>query len=141
MSKSTIFEKLENDIAAYGWHVISVFGDNFPNFSYTIGFTETLNHPEIIISGLDTKLAHLLLNDIGELIKNGQSFKHGQLSNEVLENYSVKFENVTDKDILEYFVAAHRHYGEGNFKALQCIWPNKDDNFQTTTNDQQEILS
>ena len=141
MPESKVMEKVSKDIAEHGWHVLSVFGENMPNFSYTIGFTETLSHPEVIISGLETKLAHLLLNDIGELIKKGQSFEHGASSDEVLKNCPVKFENVTKKNILEYLRAANNHYGEGNFQALQCIWPDKDGNFQSATDEEQEILS
>lgn len=68
MPQSNVMKKVSNDIKTHGWHVLSVFCKDLPNFSYTIGFTETLNHPEIVISGLDSKLAHLLLNDIGNLI-------------------------------------------------------------------------
>ena len=141
MPESEVMEKVRRDIAEHGWHVLSVFSENMPNFSYTIGFTETLTHPEVIISGIESKLAHLLLNDIGELIKKGQFFEHGASSNEVLKNYLVKFENVTEKNIPEYFRAANNLYGEGNFKALQCIWPDKYGNFQSSTDKEQEILS
>lgn len=68
MSNSKVLDKLKSDIEKYGWHVLSVFGNDLPNFAYSIGFTETLNHPEIVISGLNTDLMHELLNDIGSLI-------------------------------------------------------------------------
>ena len=141
MPEQKIMEKVRKDIAEHGWHVLSVFSENMPNFSYTIGFTETFAHPEVIISRIDSKLAHLLLNDIGELIRKGQFFEHGATANDVLKNYPVKFENVSENNILEYFRAAKNLYGEGHFKALQCIWPDKYGNFQSCTDKKQEILS
>jgi hypothetical protein len=141
MPQSSVMQKVSSDIKAHGWHVLSVFGKDLPNFSYTIGFTETLNHPEIVISGLESKLAHLLLNDIGNLIINGHAFKNGDFSDQILKNYPVKFETVRNENISEYFAAANNHYGAGKFKALQCIWPDRDGNFQEATNEVQEILS
>ena len=58
MSQSNILEKVEKDIESYGWHVLAVFGGDLPNFSYTIGFKETLSHPEIVMSGLSTEMMH-----------------------------------------------------------------------------------
>lgn len=141
MSQSSVMQKVNEDVENHGWHVLSVFGNDLPAFSYTIGFTETLNHPEIVMSGIDSKLSHLLLNDIGNLIKNGQVFNHGDHSYQVLKNYWVKFESVRNENISEYFAAANNRYGTGKFKALQCIWPDRDGNFQETSNDKQEILS
>ncbi len=141
MQQSSVMQKVSSDIKTYGWHVLSVFGKDIPNFSYTIGFTETLNHPEIVISGLESKLAHLLLNDIGNLIKSGHVFKHGDFSVEILKGYPVKFEAVRNENISEYFAAANHHYGSGKFNALQCIWPDRGGKFQEASNEGQEILS
>ncbi len=140
MKNTSVLEKVGDDIEEHGWHVLSVFGKGVPNFSYTVGFTETLNHPEIIMSGLDSKLAHFLLNDIGNLIRGGKSFNDGDLSDQVLKNYSVKFQSVSEDNILEYFRAANAYYGERKFKALQCVWPNSQGKFQQSSDEDQEIL-
>jgi hypothetical protein len=140
MSQSNILEKVEKDIESYGWHVLAVCGGDLPNFSYTIGFKETLSHPEIVMSGLSTEMMHHLLNDIGELIKSGESFSDGDTSSEVIKGYLVKFISVNESHIDEYFRAANIHYGDGNFKTLQCIWPDNDGRFPETTNSSQEVL-
>lgn len=134
-------QKVEDDIKNHGWHVLSVFGEDVPGFSYTVGFKETLNHPEVIMSGLATDLMHHLLNDIGNLIKEGQSFSKGSISDQVIKNYSVKFIPVSEENRREYFRAASAYYGDDNFQALQCVWPDEEGRFQVRTDEAQEILS
>ena len=138
---SDVMEKVKDDIKNHGWHVLSVFEDNMPNFSYTVGFKETLNHPEIIMSGLEIDLMHHLLNDIGNLIKKGQTFSKGDTSNEVLKDYLVKFASVSDGNRKEYLRVACTYYGDDNFQALQCLWPDKEGHFPSKTDETQEVLS
>lgn len=140
MSRTSVLEKVENDIKEHGWHVLSVFSENEPSFSYTVGFKETLNHSEVIISGLNTKLMHQLLNDIGELIKEGNSFSAGDISNEVIKGYPVKFVAVNESNIKEYFRVANARYGKGQFQAIQCLWSDKHGTFPEKTDANQEVL-
>ena len=138
---SDVMEKVEDDIKKHGWHVLSVFSQDAPSFSYSIGFTETLDHPEIIISGLDTSLMHSLINDIGQLIKNGQRFTNNQLSEEVIKGYPVKFSKISELNKKDYLRAAVSIYSIEKFDALQCIWPDKEGKFQEESNTAQEVLS
>lgn len=138
---SDVMEKVEDDIKKHGWHVLSVFSKDAPSFSYSIGFTETLDHPEIIMSGLDTSLMHPLINDIGQLIKNGQRFTNNQLSEEVIKGYPVKFSKISELNKEEYLRAAVSIYSIEKFDALQCIWPDKEGKFQEESNTAQEVLS
>jgi hypothetical protein len=69
-------EKLLNDIEKYGWHVVKVMEDDRgPRFAYSVGLYKTYNHPKIIIIGLKLDLAHVLINNIGEDIKNGKIYR------------------------------------------------------------------
>jgi len=138
---SDVMETVEDDIKKHGWHVLSVFSKDAPSFSYSIGFTETLDHPEIIMSGLDTSLMHSLINDIGQLIKNGQRFTNNQLSEEVIKSYPVKFSKISELNKEEYLRAAVSIYSVEKFDALQCIWPDKEGKFQEESNTAQEVLS
>lgn len=63
ISNPKVVDKVDDDIVKYGAHVLSVTREDSQNFSYTIGFEETLNHPEIIMSGLRTELMYHLLNE------------------------------------------------------------------------------
>jgi len=141
MSNSKILDKLKSDIEKYGWHVLSVFGEDLPNFAYSIGFTETLKHSEVVISGLNIELMHELLNDIGNLIKQGYKFTDGDICNKVIKGYPVKFLAVNKSNVSEYFNAAIAHYGEEQFDTLQCVWPDKNGDFPMASDKTQEILS
>ena len=140
MNKEKIIAKVASDIASFGWHVLHVFSEDEVSFSYTVGFTETLYHAEIIMSGLRRELRHDLLNDIGNLIKNGERFENGDLSHCVAKGLPVKFIAVSDKLRREYLGLAANRYGDAGFKALQCVWPDKHGKFQADTNRAQEIL-
>jgi len=98
--------------------------------SHTIGFKESLNHPEIVMYGLSTDLIHKLLNDIGELIKKGHSFAVGDICSEVPNGYAVKFVALNESNINKYFRAANAYYGKCDFETLKCVWPDKDGTFQ-----------
>ena len=140
MSSSKIFKKVDEDIRNYGFHVLSVACSDSPDFSYTVGFEQTLNHPEVIMSGLDRKLMHRLLNDIGELIRKGDSFSNGEFSDKVVDGFSVKFISVKTIALAEYLSVAKAHYKGKEFRALQCVWPDKNGLFQTEDNEVQEVF-
>ncbi|MEM7358933.1 MAG: DUF4262 domain-containing protein [Pseudomonadota bacterium] len=140
MTSSKIIDKVKNDIAEHGWHVLSVSCSDSPNFSYTVGFEQTLGHPEIIMSGLKIDLMHQLLNDIGGLIKEGESFTNGDLSNEVIRGFPVKFVALNENSTEEYLRVAKAHYENGSIRALQCIWPDSNGVFQSASNNAQELF-
>lgn len=140
MSSSDVLDKVEKDIDEHGWHVLSVFGKGVTRFSYSIGFTETLDHPEVLMSGLDTDLMHNLINDIGNLIKQGHNFSANDLSDKVLKGFPVKFIAVTSENKEEYLRAACSRYGEDDFVALQCLWPDKNGVFPENSSKSQEVL-
>ena len=140
MNKAKIMAKVASDIASYGWHVLHVLSEDEASFSYTVGFTETLGHAEVIMSGLRRELRHDLLNDIGNLIKNGERFEKGDISHRVVKGLPVKFIAVDEKSKVAYLRMAANRYGEAGFQALQCVWPDKHGEFQADTNLAQEIL-
>lgn len=121
-------KKLVDNIAEYGWHVIKVFDpDGGPSFAYSVGMTETLDHPEVIIIGLGVDLMHHMINDIGTRIRSGESLESGQPIEGLLEGALCILYPVTSRHLREYFAAAYHHYGGAYFGALQCFWPGKVD--------------
>jgi|SRR5450631_20715 hypothetical protein len=55
-------------INKFGWHAVNVIEDDtHPPWTYTIGFHDTWNHPELIIIGRSRATAHHIL----ETIANG----------------------------------------------------------------------
>ena len=72
-------DSIAADIAAYGWSVLKVEADGVgPGFAYTIGLQQRFDHPEIIIVGLRSATAHMVLNDVGEDVCGGARFAAGR---------------------------------------------------------------
>src|SRR5690606_2060885 len=74
-------------IDRHGWAVQAVLGSASDGsaYSYTIGFTETLGHPEVFMAGFDPDLCRRLLNDVGSLIRNGSDFRKPCLEDKVIK--------------------------------------------------------
>ena len=128
MNHAKILGKIENDIARYGWHCLSVNaceGEEGAPFTYTIGLQATHHHPEIMIFGLSNQTAHGILTDCVELIRNGQRFQPGlEYADVIGGGYKVIFREVRAEHLPEYFGAACRYYKEAPFSALILFWPN-----------------
>ncbi|MGE5525135.1 MAG: DUF4262 domain-containing protein [Rhodospirillaceae bacterium] len=124
--------RVRADIETFGWHCVNVHpthGDERPGFSYTIGLTETYDHPEIMIFGLGER-AHALLRECAELVKKGTTFVPDEPNGEVLASgYDVIFKRVRRECFDEYLGTALRFYNQRPFEALIMFWPTKDRRF------------
>jgi hypothetical protein len=123
-------QKILHDIATIGWSLIGIDSDNQgPSFVYSIGMMQTLNHPEIIMFGLDTSLMATVINDIGDDIRSGRPFRQPGLYEGILKNFACKIEPVHEKyhpEYLGYAMWHRRHVGHiGTLQAVQCLWPDK----------------
>ena len=59
--------KILADIAEYGWHCMNVVEDDgHPPWSFSIGFHETWQYPELIIIGRSRATAHQMLSTIAD---------------------------------------------------------------------------
>ncbi|MBV1777245.1 DUF4262 domain-containing protein [Burkholderiaceae bacterium DAT-1] len=123
-------QKVLDDVKNYGWHVVGILEDEQgPPYNFSVGFCETLNHPEVVIVGLPNATAHHLINDIGELIRAGGKFEHGSISSEIINNYDCQFIEIAPENKRAYLGYAC-WYNEGDiFPALQCVWPSKLEKF------------
>jgi len=117
-------KKLIDDIEKVGWHVLKVLeDDNGPGFAYSVGLFKTFQHPEIIIIGLKLDLAHILINNIGEDIKNGKQYQSGQLYTDILDDFKCLMLDVPKKNYKKYVGYGRWYYEGNNFPLLQCIYP------------------
>jgi hypothetical protein len=117
-------KKFLSDINQYGWHVIKVMEDEKgPGFTYSVGLFKTYNHPEILIVGLKPDLAHILINNIGEDIKSGKTYKSGIFYDDIIENYKCLMITVTQDNYRDYVGFGYWYYKNYNFPLLQCIYP------------------
>jgi Domain of unknown function (DUF4262) len=131
-----MLNKIEQNIVDHvdrvGWSIMSVApraDSDGPKdwFSYTIGLPKTLGWPELICFGLDTRLAHGLLNDaVAQLRDDGLTPAHGLLLPKVIKGDDVRFIDA-DRIPLSYFNSA-RWFAEysgfvGALVRLQMLWP------------------
>jgi hypothetical protein len=76
-------QRTTSDIEKFGLSVILIEAtDYLPAFAYSIGLWQKFGHPEIICFGLSIETLHGLINDVGELVRNGETI-------EVAKDYEV----------------------------------------------------
>ena len=141
ISKDGLHVQTKSNIAKYGLQVIMVSGSDYsPSFAYSIGLFETYNQPEIICFGLPDKLGHQIINDVAELIKNGESIKTYTNYDNIFRNNRAEFLPVDDRNITDYFGAALNYYGKIKFPAVQLVWTDRNDKFPWEGNFEEKFL-
>lgn len=122
----TFENKVRADIASHGWSVVKIEPDAVgPGFAYTIGLQERFGHPEVIVVGLPTALAHRLINEVGEAIRMGSRYAAGQRYDDVLREHAVTFRAVPDYQLAAYCGSAQRHYKGHALRVVQLIYPDR----------------
>jgi hypothetical protein len=118
--------KILGDIARVGWSVIGIEeSDEGPGYAFSVGIFHTLGQPELVIMGLKFPTAGQLVNDIGDMMRNGQTFAPGNRSEEVAQGLAVEFVGVDPRFYREYFGYARWLNRGSGFPMLQCVWPDK----------------
>jgi hypothetical protein len=123
-----VLEKTRENIRQYGWSVIGVFPDQKngdPGFSYSVGFTYTLKHPEIFVVGLNPETAQVLLNDLGDRIRNGERFDEPALVDNLIRDYPAAIRPITDKTAREHSNLGRQALSGVKFEACQLFYPDK----------------
>src|SRR5262245_37046550 len=80
---------IAESIRKHGWHAISVTDRN-PPFVYTCGLMVTFAHPELIIFGLNPKVAYSILAVVVEDLRSGKMFSEpGEYRGVVEEDWPI----------------------------------------------------
>lgn len=127
------FDSLKENIQKHGWQYQYVFDANGEkeDFSYSIGFEESFDHPEIMIFGLKRETMHVILSDIANDIRNGRRFEDGIKAGDVLSgDFEVIFKSVKSEYLPEYAGIASRYYNKP-FRVLVMFWPDKSNTLPT----------
>lgn len=129
------------NIDRFGLEVIMVGSTSYcPSFAYSIGLTQTYNHPEVICFGLTNDLGHAIINDIAEIIRKGETIKTGKIYTEIFKDSRATFLKVDKRNIDDYFGVALNYYGDNNFDALQIVWTDHNDTLPWEDNFEEEFL-
>ena len=120
-------EKIQEDIEKFGWHFLHVFDPNGVKnvFSYSIGFEESFNQPEILIFGLGKDVAHEILTDVADDLRNGLKLAVDKRMRGLISgDFDVMFKSVQQKAFSEYLGTAVDYYNKP-FRAWVMFWPDK----------------
>ena len=132
MSDKSIIENIEK----HGWQFQFVFDSNGVNqdFSYSIGFEQSYNHPEIMIFGLKREKMHSILGEMANDIKNGRVFEPNIKIKDIISGeYEVMLKPIKESLLPEYAGIATRYY-QKPFRLYVMLWPDKNNVLPTENN-------
>ncbi|HYF33377.1 MAG TPA: DUF4262 domain-containing protein [Chitinophagaceae bacterium] len=134
-------QKIIADIEIYGVSVIILDAtDYLPSFAYSIGLWRKFKHPEIICFGLSTNTLGGLINDVANLVKNGQTIETNRNYDDFFENGLVQFIPVDKRNLSDYFGTAIDIYNTDNFPALQFVWTDRNNKFPWEKDFEEEFI-
>lgn len=117
-------------IEKYGLSVVMIEStDYLPSFVYSVGLTETYNHPEIICFGLRTQTLHELINDVAEIIKKEGEINPNKEYDNIFQNNRARFLQIDKTNIEDYFGVAIKYFDTKEIEGLQLIWTDRNDKF------------
>lgn len=123
-------ERALDSIEAHGWSSMHVFHPELdaPNFTYTVGFTETLNAPEFIIFGLHRDVMYDLLARVFRELKAGRKAEDNLRWRGLGGDFDCISRKASHPDLFtKYAVLADWHWkyqGHSGHPALmQLVWP------------------
>ena len=114
------------DIEKYGCHVINVLADgDLPPFCYSVGIQKSCGAPELIVIGLKAELAHFMINEYNNRVKDGGPLQIGKYYSGFIEGFDCLLQSVDKKHYGEYFGWDTWLYEGLNYSAVQLIYPTK----------------
>lgn len=123
-------QQVIDDIAEYGWHCVNILAEgDLPGFAFTVGNFESHNHPEFIIFGLRSEVAHRVLDLAVSGLKSGAIFDLSVPTYELLNDYPCVFVQVPEAEYQEHVGFCRWYYEGNNFPLYQIVWPSKDGKF------------
>lgn len=140
IDENSLLDNTKLNIDRFGLQVIMVGSTSYcPSFAYSIGLTQTYNHPELICFGLPNDLGHEIINDVSEIIRKGETIETGKIYTEIFKDSRAVFLKVDKRNIDDYFGVALNYYGDNNFDALQIVWTDRNDNLPWEDNFEEEF--
>ena len=139
--------RLVDDVEKYGCHIISVREEGgFPGWCYTVGLSDVLGCPELIVIGLKPGVAHSLLNDCAGRLQQGLRVGEGERVDGLLSNVQCEFRAI-DKRWIRQTMGYAVWYNRGDeFAVLQCVYPDLnnhcpwDEGFEASWRNRQPLL-
>jgi hypothetical protein len=122
--------RTRNIVREHGWMIQAVFGKGTdPPFAYTVGLFG-LDHPELVIFGIDEASAAGVLNHLGERVRQGDCIAPGELL--TFDHWPHRLHVFPLPNPSEVLFAANRFYHrppDDPVPALQLVWDDLWGNF------------
>jgi len=124
---------IEQGIERVGFVVIPI-EDGDPPFCYTVGLTETFNHPEFIMQGKfnPNQMAEIIGGAVDKLREDEDAFNHEEVPDVIkvkvhgeLQDGFIGCRDVTAENKIALLCRAVARYGEDGFQAKQLIFPDQ----------------
>jgi hypothetical protein len=123
-------KRILDSVEAHGWYAAHRFDPELetPNYTYTVGFSQTLNAPEFIVFGLHRDVMYDMLASVYAQIRAGRKLEDGQVWKGLHEDFDCTARKVShDEAFGKYAVLADwlwTRNGHGGHPALiQIVWP------------------
>jgi Domain of unknown function (DUF4262) len=118
---------IAEDIRNHGWSALDVY-DAAPPFIYTVGLTETWNHPELIVFGMPPKSLSGILSAMVHTIKGGATYAKAGTYSGILQGdtlIGVRAVDPTQHQVYLGYAMGRVWVTNRNLEAMQVFWPDK----------------
>lgn len=118
-------------IAEHGWYSMHVLAErDFPGFTYSIGFWESIGTPEFLIYGLPKQLMHSMLWELFHQLKAGRPIEDGARISDLIEDCDCIIRPIHESHIREHLGSALWYQrlklgDDGALRGWQVFWPGK----------------
>ncbi len=129
-------QRVVDAIAEHGWFCVNVLEDDAgPGFAYSVGLSETLGTPELIVFGLKPEMMHAMLWAAFRQLRDGREVKDSDRLPDLIEGFDCIVRNVHPTNIVpDFFNSALWYQGhrggtdrDGQLSAMQIVWPGAED--------------
>lgn len=127
-TENSIMDRLASKIDEYGWTVVSVFADpeaGHPPFTYSIGFTETFDAPEVVLLGIPPETAQSIIAGMAHGLRNREiriPDKETRMSH-VIRNFDVQIRIIPEDLAGNIARCARARYTPAPVRLRQVVLP------------------
>lgn len=116
-----------SQIREFGWRTTHVASDTStePCFTYSTGFWKTLGQPEVIVFDFPPALAHDVIGQMFNKLKQGEKFSQNEPISGILGGENVYLLEVANDAVAEYLRSSVWFYKGHAVASLQIIWPDR----------------
>jgi len=118
------------NVNEYGWHCVNVIEDDgHPPWTFTIGFHDTWNFPELIVIGRSRATAHHILETVANGLDHDRRLDFTTTAFTLLPGTPCHFIEVAERYYSDYVGFARWYYRRRQFPLYQIVWPNNDGHY------------